>query len=303
MVWTLDQIFALPFAESLTFKGGTSLSKVYRAIDRFSEDIDLTYDIRALLPDEVSAGNDWLPATRSKAKDVTDAVEKRLPVWIEREVQAPLAKAVTAFDMRATVRAEGDEAYVEYEPLSEGTAYVRPIVRLEFGARATGEPNHKAHMTCDAAEHVTDVAFPTADPSTMDVERTFWEKATAIHVYCHQGRFRGGDRFARHWYDLTRLDRSGLAARALAAKDVARAVAKHKALFFREKDAAGNVIDYTAAVTGGLSLVPSEEPYHALGDDYARMVDAGLLFEEAEPFDKLMATCADLERRANGPVS
>lgn len=93
VVWTLEHLFDLPFARSLTFKGGTSLSKVYRAIDRFSEDIDLTYDIRELIPDKVGKGDDWLPTSRSKADDATDAVHQRLPEWITREVVPPLAEA------------------------------------------------------------------------------------------------------------------------------------------------------------------------------------------------------------------
>ncbi len=66
VVWTLRTLFASPLAADLTFKGGTSLSKVYKVIDRFSEDIDLTYDIRKLIPDLIGAGGD-LPASRSQA--------------------------------------------------------------------------------------------------------------------------------------------------------------------------------------------------------------------------------------------
>lgn len=50
--------------------------------------------------------------------------------------------------------------------------------------------------------------FPTATPKAMRAERTFWEKTTAIHVFRAQGEFRGGDRFARHWHDVTKLDAS-----------------------------------------------------------------------------------------------
>jgi hypothetical protein len=58
----------------------------------------------------------------------------------------------------------------------------------------------------DAAEYMPMVSFPTARPRVMRVERTFWEKATAIHVFCLQGRFRSAERFARHWHDVVRLD-------------------------------------------------------------------------------------------------
>jgi hypothetical protein len=86
VVWTLSAIYASPIADTLTFKGGTSLSKVYKVIDRFSEDIDLTYDICALVPDLLREGNP-IPASMSQEKKITRAVRARLPEWIEQTVR------------------------------------------------------------------------------------------------------------------------------------------------------------------------------------------------------------------------
>lgn len=61
---------------------------------------------------------------------------------------------------------------------------------------------------CDVAEHVPSISFPTASPRVMCVERTFWEKATAVHVFCEGGKLRG-TRFSRHWYDIAQLDSAG----------------------------------------------------------------------------------------------
>jgi hypothetical protein len=69
-------------------------------------------------------------------------------------------------------------------------------------------------------------------PLVMRAERTSWEKATAIHVFCKQGAFRGGDRIARHWQDVTRLDAAGCADRSLADEELAKAVADHMNSFF-----------------------------------------------------------------------
>ena len=133
----------------------------------------------------------------------------------------------------------------------------------------------------------------------MHAERTFWEKATAIHVFCLQERLRG-DRFARHWHDIARLDEAGLAEAAFVDRELANAVARHKTMFFVEKTADRTPIDYGAAVNGGLQLVPVDDSARALADDYARMVEDGLLFDDAEPFEVLMAHCADITARANG---
>ncbi len=201
--------------------------------------------------------------------------------------------------LSAVVSAHGEKAFVEYEPLAKGSGYTRPAVMPEFGARSTGEPSERRLVRCDAAEHVTGVMFPTANPRVMRPERTFWEKATAAHVFCEHGEFRGGDRFARHWHDLSRLDRAGIANAALADHALALAVARHKAVFFAEKNSRGDFIDYEAAVSGDLRLVPTDEALERLSIDYAEMVEDGLLFGDAEQFEDLLAHCRGLQERAN----
>lgn len=85
----------------------------------------------------------------------------------------------------------------------------------------------------------------------MLTEWTFWEKATPIHVFCRQER-KHGKRLSRHWHDLARLEDAGVAIKALVDRAIAQSIAHNKAIFFREKDADGNVIDYHSAVGGGL---------------------------------------------------
>ena len=90
VVWALSAIYDSALGDSLTFKGGTSLSKVYKVIDRFSEDIDLTYDIRELVPDLLRDGNP-IPTSASQEKKITSAVRSRLPKWVEETVQPVIA--------------------------------------------------------------------------------------------------------------------------------------------------------------------------------------------------------------------
>lgn len=299
VVWALAVLFESGLSERLVFKGGTSLSKAYQAIRRFSEDVDLTYDIRAIAPDLVSGSADALPATRSQERRWSKEIRARLPVWVKAEVLPVIESALGAGRLVARARAEGERIHIEYEPLAAGTGYVRPAVMLEFGARSTGEPWEMLPIACDAAAHLAQLEIPSATPRVMRVERTFWEKATAIHVFCAQGRFRGADRFARHWHDVARLGESGYAARALADLEVARAVARHKAIFFAEKDANGRAIDYEAAIAGGLHLVPEGAARELLAEDYRRMVEDGLLLGEVESFDVLLQRCGEIEKEAN----
>ena len=301
VVAALNALFDAPFAEHLTFKGGTSLSKVWRAIHRFSEDVDITYNIRAFAPDLVAgSGDEALPPTRSQQKRWTRAIRARLVEWVRGEALPIVRETLARAGFVARVRADGARILIDYEPLFEETNFVRPEVKLEFGARSTGEPHTRKPVVCDAAAYLSDLAFPEAHPSVMLAERTFWEKATAIHVYCRQER-RRGERLSRHWHDIARLDEAGIAASALADPELALSVARHKAMFFSENDARGQRIDYEVAVSGSLQLVPSGTAHAVLADDYGKMQADGMLLDENEPFDALMERCAAIEARANVP--
>ena len=298
VVWTLATLFGSDLGEHLVFKGGTSLSKAYHVIRRFSEDVDLTYDIRAIAPDLVGENGEALPKNRSEEKRWSKAVRHRLPEWIDGTVQPLIAGAIRAQSLPATLRAESDKLFVEYEATSTGSGYVAPSVMLEFGARSTGEPASPRDVVCDAAGLIEGVEFPAARPRVMHAERTFWEKATAMHVFCLQERLRG-ERFARHWHDVVRLDDAKIVASAVSDRDLANAVARHKSMFFAEKAANSAPIDYDAAVNGSLELVPTGEALAALAEDYNQMIDDGLLLEEAEPFDVLIERCARIAERVN----
>ena len=281
------------------FKGGTSLSKAYHAIRRFSEDLDVTYDIRAIAPDLVAGlGDDPLPATGNQEQKWTRAIRLRLADWVEGEAKLAIEANFSDHGLPVRVRAAGERIVVEYEPLIPDYGFVRPEVMVEFGARSTGEPRVERVIQCDAAPHLPEVAFPSARALVMLAERTFWEKATAVHVFCRQQRTRG-ERLSRHWHDLVRLDDAGYAERALADRELALAVARHKAKFFRENDAAGDRIGYEAAVSGDLQLVPKGPAYQALADDYGRMLSDGMLLDDEEDFVALMERCTDLQQRAN----
>lgn len=299
VVWSLQHLFAGPYAEHLVFKGGTSMSKAYGVIGRFSEDVDLTYDIRAIAGDFIGDADTPLPASKSQEKKWSKEIRSRLSDWVNAEIVPRLRLDIEQHGLPATVRAEGDKVFIDYAPLVAGTGYVAPSVMLEFGARSTGEPSEPHVICCDAAAYLQEVEFPTATPQVMRAERTFWEKATAIHVFCAQGEFRGGDRFSRHWHDVTRLDAAGFAEAAIADKALAQAVAAHKSVFFAEKNTQGNLIDYHAAVSGGLQLVPDGSALATLAADYQHMVDDGLFLDDAEPFEALLERCRAIQRKAN----
>ena len=299
VVRTLGVLFEAPFGSDLVFKGGTSLSKGYQVIRRFSEDVDITYDIRAFVPDlAAAAGEEALPSTRSQEQHWSKIIRMRLATWVRERARPIVAEGLGRAGCAARVRADQQRLHIDYDPLLGGYGFVRPEVMVEFGARSTGEPRELRPVMCDAAACLPDLTFPAARPSVMLAARTFWEKATAVHVYCRQAR-RKGERLSRHWHDLVRLDDANIAATALADRALARSVARHKAMFFPEKDTAGIRIDYEAAVSGRLQLVPSGPARDVLADDYRRMLGDGMLPADEEPFEDLIERCSEIEARAN----
>jgi hypothetical protein len=213
-----------------------------------------------------------------------------------------MQEALNHQKLDASVKADDGKVFITYPPLAIGTGYVAASVMLEFGARSTGDPCEVRQVLCDAAPSLPSVQFPTASPRVMRAERTFWEKATAIHVFCKQGAFRGGERFSRHWHDLTRLDQAGFSDKAIADRELAEEVAHHKSIFFAEKHTSGEPINYFKAISGSLQLVPQGDALQVLAEDYQRMLEDGLLLMDKESFDILMVNCAQLERKVNAAM-
>lgn len=107
VVWSLRHLFAGPYANHLVFEGGTSLSKAYSVIRRFSEDVDLTYDIRAIASDLAGDTDDPLPASKSQEKKWSKAIRTRLSDWVDAEIVPRLKHDLEQNGLPATVRAEG----------------------------------------------------------------------------------------------------------------------------------------------------------------------------------------------------
>lgn len=221
VVWALSALYESPLGAHLVFKGGTSLSKGYNdLIKRFSEDVDLTYDIRELTPDLLT--ENWqmreepLPDNPAEAKKVLDKIrKKKLPDWIKASVLPVLEARKKADKVNVTFRLEDEKLFIDYGKAEQ--EYVKPNVQLEFGARSTGEPAEVKAVSCYAEAVSGDVLLPKANPRIMVPRRTFWEKATAVHVFCRQSK-PIADRLARHWYDLDQLDRAKVSDEAIVDK-------------------------------------------------------------------------------------
>lgn len=146
---------------------GTALSKAYKVIRRFSEDVDLTYDIPALAPQllgGVADGIDAIPPSRSQEKKWSDEIRRELlPAWLRDHAHPVVQAGMTALGA-ATSRVTEDCIFIEYEPATPASSYALPRVKLEFGARSSGEPSTVLPVRSDIDGFISGVEFPAANP-------------------------------------------------------------------------------------------------------------------------------------------
>ena len=297
--WSLKQLFALPsFGEQIIFKGGTSLSKAYDVIRRFSEDVDLSLDREQLVfvGDRDPEGPDL---SGKKQKKLLQELQEVAAEAVGGQLLAEIQTAFNAsLEQEFTLSVDPNDAQTilfAYPSLAENAAgYVQPIVRFEFGARGVQLPAEQI----DIAPYLHQ-AFPdllTDDQvgvKVLGVERTFWEKATILHMHFHQDAAKPlADRMSRHYYDMAQLIGHEAKDRALQSLDLLTQVAHHKSVFF--KSAKSN---YEDAKLGSLRLTPNQELTAALRKDYAGMRE--MIIGDAPAFDEILAKIGTFESEIN----
>lgn len=315
--WVLKNIFEdKELAEYITFKGGTSLSKAYRLIERFSEDIDLTisrhapYIAESSDPMEVNISRNErkrrIEALKENAQSfVTEFVlpalrktfaDKLLGDWsLELDESDPNQPTILFYYPKIFRYEQGGINFSNFIfdhsnfEIIEG--YIRPHVKLEFGARGEAEPREKKQIIPYVAEtfqHLFDK--PSTEVHALVAERTFWEKVTILHALHHNYKER--DRMSRHYYDTFIMEQKGIADVALQNPMLLKTVVKNKSIMFSEPKAS-----YETAKIGSLRLIPSTEIMTKLKQDYAAMQE--MFFGEAPEFEKMMDVLSKLERRIN----
>lgn len=303
--WTLKRVFTLQDSPAgLIFKGGTSLSKVYQAIDRFSEDVDLSFDRSAL-----GFGDEKDPA-RASSRNQTEKRLKALSAACQEMIRAkyiPLLetafqKALGTAPSQTTWRVELDKddpdqqtVLFHYPPgIPDRETATAPDIRLEFGARGEQWPAEQATVTSYAAQ-VEPKPFKEAscEVKVLAIERTFWEKATILHAWHHLPQSKPlPERQSRHYFDLAKLYEKGHGEKALANLGLLMSVAAHKSIFFRSPPA-----KYEEAVPGTLRLLPTPQRRKELEIDYAKMRQ--MIFGEVPPLDHVFDVLSELERKIN----
>lgn len=302
--WTLKELFRLPtIGEHLIFKGGTSLSKVFKIIERFSEDIDISID-RGFLG--FGGANEPEAGTSNKERQRRiDALRTACQQKISGDLRPVLESAIKAKIGRGEqweLRPDSDDPdqqtlLFEYPTVfpRETSRYIRRAVKIEMGARADHWPCEAETVTPYAAEQFPKgFREPSCAVKVLSAERTFWEKATILHAEFHRPADKAiPERFSRHYSDVFELIRKGVADKAGEQLDLLVRVAKHKGLFFRS-----SWTKYEEATKGTLHLSPQEFRIAALRADYGKMRE--MFFGEYPDFDDIIKAIRAWEKKFNG---
>jgi len=299
--WVLKQIFSIEeLRDHLLFKGGTSLSKIFHAINRFSEDIDLAIDWEMLGYREERSPRQHMSKTK-RTKLLAQMLED-CQLYIKDEFVGTLEAQIAArlgpsSDWALTID-ENDphSVHFRYPTTTQSISYLKPAVVLELGTHAEFIPRDDYVIRPFAAE-VFPASFedPECAVSAIKAERTFWEKATILHQEHHRSKNRPlPPGYSRHYYDVAMMAKTPIKDEAIADHDLLDRVVDHKEKFYPRGWAR-----YDLAVPGTLCLLPADVWQVELRRDYEQLREA-MLFDEGPSWDELLAGLAVLENEING---
>lgn len=294
---TLRELFSLPgIGKNLTFKGGTSLSKAWDIIERFSEDIDIVVDkeLLGISPAEAPAA----AANNSQRDRRLKRLEEASAKWISEGLMPTLLAKMDGLGCKISL-STGPQVcvLVEYPSVFAKGAerYVSPIVKIELGARPENYPNVGrpivAYVLADNPQLSDDREFGVR---VIEPRRTFWEKVCLLH----EERLRPAGkprrpRLSRHYYDIWCLDRRGVAAEALADAELFRAIVADRRVSYNV-----SWVEYDDMALGSLEFMPTDSDLPAWRSDYEKMREE-MFFGDSPTFAQLLDQIRELEGRLN----
>jgi len=290
--WVLDYLFhESPWKDHLAFKGGTSLSKAYGVIQRFSEDIDLILDWTVL---GYVKNEPWLQNSNNKRSVFCQKANERCTHFLAQNLVPELRNHLCKrAESEIKVWSEGQDVLIEY-PKSFSEHSILPQIKLEIGPIAAWCPHEECAITPYAAECFGNkFTIPTTRIRTIKAERTFWDKVTILHQEAHREVGKALlPRYARHYYDLYRLNESPIKEQALRDLDLLAEVVRFKRHFYYCAWAG-----FDSATKGTLKLLPAPHNLLALQADYKKM--QSMLFGPIPTFDDVLSGLSILENEIN----
>ncbi|MEX0974381.1 MAG: nucleotidyl transferase AbiEii/AbiGii toxin family protein [Bacillota bacterium] len=292
--WVVDYLFhRSPWAERMAFKGGTSLSKCYKLIERFSEDIDLILDWRVL---GYSASGPWEKRSKTSQDKLNKEMDAKTQDFLRDEfvphLRDDFAQFLTeSFDLSID-DAEPQTVRFAYPRIFDDDAIVS-VVRMEIGSLAAWTPTQSAVISSYAAErYPRTFETPSTRVRTVMAERTFWEKVTILHKEAFRTNDKFPTRYSRHYYDLYCMDKSSVKEQAYSELGLLERVVHFKTRFYPSK-----VARYDLARPGSIRLVPPDPCFPVLMADYEHMKN--MIFGAKPRFEEIMEALGRMEAEIN----
>lgn len=293
--FTLDYLFhRCPFKDFITFKGGTSLSKAFNLISRFSEDIDLILDWRIL---GYKVLEPWEKRSNTKQDAFNKEANNRAEIFLEEQF-CPTIKSELSLELGcdANIYIDGKDnqtVIFAYSNLFTNLSALK-VIRLEIGALAAWTPAKLARIEPYAALHYPKIfEQKSTEILTVSPERTFWEKATILHHEANRPKHLDmPQRYSRHYYDLYRMAQTSVKDIAFSHINLLKRVVDFKIKFYPRAWAM-----YQEATPGTLKLIPSEYRFPSLRNDYEAMKD--MLYGDIPSFDTIIESIHQLETEIN----
>ena len=296
--WTLNLLNEIPELKgNITFKGGTSLSKAWGLIERFSEDIDIAINRKVFGQEPPHGAENATSNTQRKTrleeledKNATFIKEVLLPILHEK-----IAGHLNPADFTLRLIEKGNEVNIEFEypgTLKNELGGLLPVVLIELVPRADEIPNEERKITPIIYEVFEDLLGEGSfNISTLTPERTFLEKLLFIHETL-EGFNKGSERKSRHYYDLLKLYKAGVFERIKNNRELLQMVVEHRQTFFRY-----NTLDYTGILSNGVRVLPKKESWTDWRGDYTRT--AVMIYNNIPSFEELMSFAEQLENEFN----
>lgn len=288
---TLDYLFnKSKWKDSLIFKGGTSLSKAYNVIERFSEDIDLILDWRIL---GYKINEPWEKRSNTKQLKFIEESRTRLFSFLKNEF-LPVFKAdmgeLLGMEINAYIPEDDSGTVCFMYPNYFENKSILKMIRLEIGALAAWSPAKEIDITSYCATYYPNIFNKgTSKVLTTTLERTFWEKATILHQEANRPEeSKIPTRYSRHYYDLYCIVKRNLHKQAIEDKGLLRKVAEFKERFYPRGWAR-----YDLAKGGLIKLYPSEHSIEELKKDYEKMY--AMIYGDYPKFDEILDCLKTLE--------
>ncbi|AVM67384.1 nucleotidyl transferase AbiEii/AbiGii toxin family protein [Peptostreptococcaceae bacterium oral taxon 929] len=291
VTYFLDYLFnENKWKEYFTFKGGTSLSKCFGIIQRFSEDIDLILDWRVLGYDKLEP---WLIRSNTKQDKFNKEINEKTERFLKEDFLTELIKDFSQGDFEFEIDSLDPQTILFSYPKIFDSNYLSQTIRLEIGSLAAWTPATNISIIPIIGDAYANIFKEKTNIRTVSVERTFWEKATILHHEANRPESsKMPHRYARHYYDMYKIANSKYKDKAIKDKELLRKVTEFKMKFYPRKWA-----KYEDAMDSKLRLVPDKFRFLELENDYKAMSE--MIYGEYPSFEEIIKILKELETEIN----